>query len=345
LDTLKAIRRFRSSNDGEEKSQPTNIRRGKGIACMHYGIGYTAVRNPSPVDLELSKEGIVTIYSGAVDMGQGPATIFRQMVVEDLGVPFERTRVSLADTDLSQNSLTTCASRTTYYSGNAIRMAASRLNKIILDTLSCLSNQECTSFVLDRDHLRSGDFDITLSRFHKYCTDNGISLRTEGLCDPDVTGLTENGEGSPYATYAYATQMADVEVNLETGNVKVLRVVSAHDVGKAINPLLIEEQIEGAVLQGLGYALMEDYRQEDTVDFKNYKIPRFPDTPEIVSMLLETEDPSGPFGAKGVAECALIPTAVSITNAIANAIGAKITQIPVKPDHIIDIVKSREKGR
>jgi len=344
LDTLSAVRRFRSGNNLEENGQRADIRRGQGIACMHYGIGYTAVRNPSPVELEFSKEGIVHIYSGAVDMGQGPATIFRQMVVEDLGVPFERTRVTLADTDLCQNSLTTCASRTTYYSGNAIRMAVSRMKKIILDTLSRLSNHECSSFILDGDHIRSGDFHIPLSRFHEFCSDNGIPLRTEGLCDPDVTGLDEKGAGSPYATYAYATQMADVEVNLKTGEVKVLRVVSAHDVGKAINPLLIEEQIEGAVMQGLGYALMEDYRQEKTVDFKNYRIPRFSDTPEIVSIVLENEDPTGPFGAKGVSECALIPTAVSISNAIANAIGARIYKIPVKPNQIKEIVESWKKG-
>ncbi len=344
LDTLSAVRRFRSENKLEENGHRADISRGQGMACMYYGIGYTAVRNPSPVEREFSKEVIVHIYSGAVDMGQGPATIFRQMVVEDLGVPFERTRVTLADTDLCLNSLTTCASRTTYYSGNAIRIAVSKLKKIILDTLSRLSNQECSSFVLDGDYIRSGDFNISLYRFHDYCDSNGIPLRFAGLCDPDVTGLDENGAGSPYATYAYATQMADVEVNLQTGAVKVLRVVSANDVGKAINPLLIKEQIEGAVMQGLGYALMEDYRQEKTCDFKNYRIPKFSDTPEIVSIILESKDPSGPFGAKGVGECALIPTAVSITNAISNAIGKRIFKIPVEANLIKEIVRSRKKG-
>lgn len=195
--------------------------------------------------------------------------------------------------------------------------------------------------MIDDDHLVAGELRIPMTDLYGLFQERGLSLRFRGVFDPGVTGLDENGIGDPYVAYAYATQMADVEVDVETGDVRVLRVVSAHDVGRAINPLLIEEQIEGAVVMGLGYALMEEFVPAKSVDFKKYRIPRFKDAPEIVSLIVEKKDPSGPFGAKGVAECALIPTAASIANAIADALGERVYKLPANRAQIRALLGSK----
>ncbi len=335
-DTLSAIKEYCNKNGktSSHKRAKEHVKRGRGFGSMFYGIGYTATRSPSPVEIEFTEDGFFHIYCGAVDMGQGTATFLRQIAAEDLNVPFSRTRVTLADTDLTLDSQTTCASRTVYYSGNALRQAISSLKETILEVVSDLTDSPIESFVIDEGHVGGGGKRIPIDHFHHVCRGRGIPLKFKGLCDPEVTGLDENGAGSPYAAYAYATQMSDVEVNIQTGEVKVVRVVSAHDVGKAINPLLIEEQIEGAVVMGLGYALMEEFIPGKSFNFGTYRIPRFRQTPEVISLLVEQKDPGGPFGAKGVAECALIPTAASIVNAIADALGKRVQRLPANPGRL-----------
>lgn len=318
------------------------VKRGRGFGSMFYGIGYTATKNPSPIEIDMTQDGSFHIYSGAVDMGQGTATFLRQIAAEDLKVPFDRIKITLADTDLTLDSRTTCASRTVYYSGNALRQAISNLKETISEILSALAGHPIKSLEIGDDYLKAGEFSIPLVHFFQICQARHTSLRFKGICDPAVTGLDKNGQGEPFAAYAYATQMADVEVNVKTGEVKVLRVVSAHDVGRAINPLLIQEQIEGAVMMGVGYALMEEFDPAKSFNFRSYKIPTIQDTFEIVSLIVEEKDPSGPFGAKGVAECALIPTAASVANAIANALGKRICKLPARPAQVRALFGSKE---
>ncbi len=154
---------------------------------------------------------------------------------------------------------------------------------------------------------------------------SGKLLRGEGFFDPETTKLDpKTGQGIPYATYAFATHLAEVEVDTETGRVKVNRIVACHDVGKAIHPKNVRGQITGGVAMGLGFALMEEFVPEETSSFVNYLIPTSKDIPEVIPILVEDEEPTGPFGAKGVGEPALIPTAPAILNAIADAIGQRI---------------------
>jgi len=315
-------------------------KRGRGLGCMFYGIGYTATRNPSPVEIEITEDGFFHIYSGAVDMGQGTATFLKQMAAEDLNAPFGRIRVTLADTDLTLDSRTTCASRTVYYSGNALRQAVSKLKETVLEVLSSLADRSIRSFEIEEDLLKADGYRIRLNEFHRICQERRTSLRFQGICDPAVTQIDQDGQGTPYAAYSYATQLAEVEVDVETGEVKVVRMVSVHDVGKAINPLLIEEQIEGAAMMGLGYALLEEYDPVKSVDLKSYRIPSFKHVFNMTSLIVEEEDPGGPFGAKGVAECALIPTAASIINAVANALGKRPFKLPVHPERIKRLIGS-----
>ena len=163
---------------------------------------------------------------------------------------------------------------------------------------------------------------------------NGDVLAGEGRFDPPTTALDPNGQGAPYATYAFAAQVAQVEVDEALGTVKVLRIVAAHDVGKALNPIQVEGQIQGGALQGLGLALMEEYLPGKTENFHDYLIPTIGDAPAMDCILVEDPEPLGPSGAKGVGEPGLIPTAPAILGAIDHATGVRMRQVPVLPHRL-----------
>ena len=169
------------------------------------------------------------------------------------------------------------------------------------------------------------------------------TLRGEGAFDPFTTRLDPNtGQGIPYAAYAYATHLAEVEVDTETGKVKVRRVVASHDVGRAIHPQNIIGQITGGVAMGVGFALMEEYVPGKSDSFVNYLIPTLKDVPEVIPILVEDREPTGPFGAKGIGEPALIPTAPAILNAIADAIGERIYDLPANLERVRDAAQGRK---
>ena len=163
---------------------------------------------------------------------------------------------------------------------------------------------------------------------------DGHVLSGVGTFDPPTTPLDENGQGVPYATYAFAAQFAVVEVDLELGTTRVLRIMAAHDVGRAINPTLVEGQIHGGIAQGLGLALMEEYLPGVTENLHDYLIPTFGDMPKIETILIEDPEPTAAFGAKGVGEPGLVPTAPAILGAIHDATGVRIHKLPATPDRV-----------
>jgi CO/xanthine dehydrogenase Mo-binding subunit len=173
-------------------------------------------------------------------------------------------------------------------------------------------------------------------------TDGDIVLAGLGTWDPPTTALDENGQGTPYATYGFAAQMAEVEVDTVLGTVKVLAMVAAHDVGRAVNPTLVEGQIHGGIAQGLGMALMEAFVPGRTENLHDYLIPTAGDMPPIKTYLIEDRDPEGPYGAKGVGEPALIATAPAILSAIRHATGARLTRIPVLPHRLWAALREKE---
>ena len=176
--------------------------------------------------------------------------------------------------------------------------------------------------------------------------EDGVVLCGEGTFDPPATALDENGQGEPYGTYAFAAQMAMVEVDVELGTTKVTRIVAAHDVGKAINPAQVEGQIQGGIAQGLGLALMEEYLPGRTENLHDYLIPTVGDMPPIEVILVEDPDPNGPQGAKGVGEPGLVPTAPAILAAIKSATGVRVHQVPATPDRLrAAILNQRDLGR
>jgi aldehyde oxidoreductase len=172
----------------------------------------------------------------------------------------------------------------------------------------------------------------------------GLVIQVEETFDPPTTTLDADGQGDPYAVFGYGAHLAEVEVDIALGLVKVVRLVCAHDVGRAINPTLVEGQIEGGAAQGLGMALMEEFFPGRGENLHDYLIPTIGDMPPVESILIEESSSIGPFGAKGIGEQALIPTAPAILNAIHHATGARIRQIPATPDRVLEAIRRVAQG-
>ena len=316
-------------------------RRGAGVACMWYGCGNTSMSNPSSMRVTLSRGGRVLFRNGAQDIGQGSSTIMLQIMAEALGLPMERIDMVVSDSDLTEDAGKSSASRQTFVSGRAARMAGADLRAKML----ALANAGPDAVIaLDGDTLRITGSDgvehaVALGRLPAVEGDeadegDGIVLEGRGRFDPPSTPLDENGQGVPYATYGFAAQVASVEVDLELGTVRPLRIVAAHDVGAAVNPTLVEGQIEGGIAQGIGLALMEEYVPGRTENLHDYLFPTIGDVPEIECLLVEDPEPLGPYGAKGIGEPALIPTAPAILNAVHHAAGVRLRRLPILPHRV-----------
>ena len=306
-------------------------RRGVGVGCMWYGIGNTSMSNPSRMQVGLSPAGTLTLYSGAVDIGQGSNTIMTQIAADALGLPAAQFALVSGDTDLTADAGKTSASRQTFVSGMAAERAGRDLRQQIL-RLANAGPEATLSLVGAKLTVRDGG--------EVRVIDLGVAgpLMGEGTFDPPTTPLDADGQGIPYATYAFAAQIAVVEVDIELGTVKVLRMVAAHDVGKAINPTLVEGQIEGGIAQGLGLALMEEYLPGRTENLHDYLIPTIGDVPEIECILIEDREPLGPSGAKGVGEPGLVPTAPAILGAVHHATGVRARRVPLLPHRLREAI-------
>ena len=320
---------LRAAAEGFNRSAKGPLRRGVGIGCMWYGIGNTSLSNPSIMKVGLGRDGALTLYSGAVDIGQGSNTVMLQICADALGVPVSELRLVAGDTDLTADAGKTSASRQTFVSGNAARLAGEDLRRQIL-RLANVGENATIELAHGKLIVREGSAARTI---------DPASLPADGLMgagryDPPTTPLDGDGQGVPYATYAFAAQLAEVEVDIELGTTKVRRIVAAHDVGRAINPTQVEGQIHGGVAQGLGLALMEEYIPGRTENLHDYLIPTFGDVPEIETILVEDREPLGPYGAKGIGEPALIPTAPAILGAIRHATGVRIRKVPATPDRV-----------
>jgi CO/xanthine dehydrogenase Mo-binding subunit/aerobic-type carbon monoxide dehydrogenase small subunit (CoxS/CutS family) len=309
---------------------------GEGVASMWYGIGNTALSNPAEVRVELEPDGRVHLYTSAADIGQGSSTILCQLLAETLGCDVGAVRLTAADTRLTPESGKTSASRVAFIVGNAVRDAGAALGKTVTGEGAAL-----LGVAPDRVRLRAGRVERTdgrgavgLDAVARALRERDGQWSVRGWFDPQTTPLDADGQGAPYQTYAFATQLAQLYVNRRTGEVRVRRVIAAHDLGRAINPQAAEGQIEGGVVMGLGFALTEEYVPGRTLNFSTYLIPTALETPEVVTILVETADPFGPFGAKGVGEPAMIATAPAVLNAISRAIGRRIRRLPATPERV-----------
>ncbi|MBI5569368.1 MAG: xanthine dehydrogenase family protein [Desulfomonile tiedjei] len=324
-----------------------HIRRGVGIGSMMYGIGNTGQQNPATAHLELTLDGGVVLYSGAADVGQGSSTVLAQIAAAELGLQPEAIRTVIADTLLTTSAGATSASRQTYISGNAVLDAARKLKEVLLTEAADMLKFDRAKVILEHGSVRAvrdADRSVSFAEIARRCHKLGMPLKWQGFFDPDTTPLDlETGQGVPYATYAFATHVAEVSVDTLTGEVRCLRVVAAHDVGKAVNPQGVHGQICGGVAMGIGFALMEEFVPGQTESLKDYHIPSAADMPEVIPIIVEDPEPTGPFGAKGVGEPALVPTAPAILNAIADALGVRIYDLPAGLERVLQAALSARK--
>ena len=310
-------------------------RRGVGIACMWYGCGNTSMSNPSSMRVTLSRDGRVVFYNGAQDVGQGSSTVMLQIMAEALGLPIEQIDMVVSDTDLTEDAGKSSASRQTFVSGRAAQRAGADLRAKILALVNAGPD---ASLRLEGRELRiiggnGVEHTVALGRL-PVVEGEDVVLEGRGVFDPPTTPLDENGQGIPYATYGFAAQIVSVEVDPELGTVALRRIVAAHDVGAAVNPVLVEGQIEGGIAQGIGLALMEEYVPGRTENLHDYLFPSIGDVPEIECLLVEDPEPLGPYGAKGIGEPALIPTAPAILNAVHHATGVRLRRLPILPHRV-----------
>ncbi len=313
--------------------RPDALRRGVGIACMWYGIGNTVIANPSEMEIGLRPDGRFVLFNGAVDIGQGTYTIMPQIAADALGVPLALIDQTVSDTALTLDGGKSSASRQTFVSGNAARLAGEDLRAQLQRLLGV---GDSALLRLEGPVLTSGEgvhrASVPLSSLP--VDERGLVAVGRGRFNPPTVALDADGQGVPYATYGFAAQFAEVEVDIELGTVRVLAIHAAHDVGRAINPTQVEGQIHGGIAQGLGLALMEEYHAGRTDNLHDYLIPTAGDMPPVTVHLIEDPEPLGPQGAKGVGEPALVATAPAILNAIRDATGARLEEVPVTPDRM-----------
>lgn len=306
-----------------------------GTACLHPGMV-----EGSGATVRLNLDGTIDVVSGATDLGTGIATALAQVAAETLGVPVDHVRVVLGDTDVTPFDAGSHASRTMFNAGNAVARAAADARQQILDVAASLLEAS------------PADLEVCNGRVEvKGVPDVGIGLAELAMkAYARVTEIIGKGYAPQANAPPYAAHFAEVAVNTETGEVKPIRYVAVHDVGRAINPTTVEGQIEGAVFHGIGYALSEDLIVDPVTgsalnaSFMDYKVLTAADMPELTTILLEDPDPDGPFGAKGIGEVGLPPVAGAIANAIYDATGARVTQLPMTPERVLQAIRAAGDG-
>ncbi len=295
--------------------------------------------------VQIEKDGSVIVAVGNTEMGQGARTVLAQVASEALGIPYEKVDVIPSDTTRIPDSGPTVASRTTVMSGNAILNAChplrQRIDKVVRMVLK--------GRPLDKVNAGNGYYrlagkkrKVSYQEVIEKCYALREHMASQGWYKVQGTSFDrKSGRGDAYFTYTFSTMACEVEVDMETGQVQVLRFISSHDIGKAVNPQLAEGQIQGGALQGIGYALMENLVLKDGIilnpNFTGYTIPTAKDTPELVSIIVEKPYPEGPYGAKGLGEPPLICAAPAVTNAIFNATGIRVRKIPAIPEEILEL--------
>jgi CO/xanthine dehydrogenase Mo-binding subunit len=319
----------------------TDMRYGAGVACMWYGIGNTVIANPSTMTIGLRNNGRFMLYNGAQEIGQGTYTIMPQIAADAIGVPITLIDQIHGDTDRTCDAGKSSASRQTFVSGNAAKFAAEDLKRQLCERLGMSA---MAMIALEGATLvgREGDTEKRLALAMLAADGNGDVAVGSGTFNPPTVPLDADGQGVPYATYGFAAQIAEVEVDVALGTVKVLHVHAAHDIGRAVNPTQVEGQIHGGVAQGLGLALMEEYISGKTDNLHDYLIPTIGDVPPITTHLVEDPEPLAPYGAKGVGEPALIATAPAIFGAIRHATGVRVDVAPCTPDRLRRLIKEKQ---
>ncbi|OGO29244.1 MAG: hypothetical protein A2W33_02090, partial [Chloroflexi bacterium RBG_16_52_11] len=319
---------------------------GTGIAAIWYPTGLSGGGDPSQAMVKMQTDGSVDVLIGSVDIGQGARSVLRQIAAEELGVPIELVNVTLVDTDSSPLDTGTFASRITHQTGNAVLQAAREARQVLFEVAAGQLGVAAEQLTLQDGMVVVRDFPeqaipIADVASHAVWNDRRLIAGRGSFGWPPANIDPETGAGEPLHNMAYGATVANVEVDIETGEVKVLKLVSAYDCGKAINPLLVEGQIDGGAAGGLGAALLEElHPYYPTLDhyptgFFSYMVPTARDVPALDAVVVEMNSISGPYGAKGIGEMTANSQAPAIINAIYDAIGVWITDLPATPEKIL----------
>jgi xanthine dehydrogenase molybdenum-binding subunit len=289
-------------------------------------------------EVELYENGMLEVRTSSAELGQGLVTVLQMIVAQEFGVPTSQVRALVMDTDLTPDGGPTTASRQTYVSGNAALYAARALREAIATTLAEKYDRPPESIHFVEGLAQVNGHSVPLGEVVKVMKAEGRQPKALYEYWAPVTKPLGQG-GDMHFAFSFAAQAAEVEVDTLSGEVKVLRIIAANDVGRAINPLGLQGQVEGGVMMGLGNALTENFIVEEgrvfTDRLARYRMPSITHTPEIISLVVEHPVESGPYGAKGVGEIVSIPTTPAITNAIYNAVGVRIDHLPVDQAEIV----------
>ncbi|MBI5480189.1 MAG: xanthine dehydrogenase family protein [Deltaproteobacteria bacterium] len=350
LDSAAKRSRYEEKRAAKKGESGRRVKRGLGMASMlHVGGGAKIYRSDGCGSvLSIDDFGKVTLVTGSTDIGQGSETVLAQIVAEVLGVHLDRVKVVNSDTDVKPWDVGVHASRTSYVAGNSAMMAATQAREKLLKAAAEQHRLPVEELSLADNAVmhtpKSGvakklePIDRLVRSLH--FSDRAELLITQAYFEPGSVKQDKEFRGNVSPTYAFGTHVVEVEVELDTGLVKVLGVWAAHDVGKVLNALGIEGQIEGGVVMGLGYALTEQLKIERgkvlNPAFRDYHLLTAPEVPPIDCDYIETEDPTGPFGAKGVGEAPAICVAAAIANAVYDATGVRFTALPLTPERVLD---------
>ena len=322
---------------------------GRGIGCNRHPYGRTIwFRDRASAWLSLQADGTLLIRSGITDLGAGQAASLCQIAAEVLGTPLDGISIYIGDSALNPPAGGTFATRQLYMSGNAVLAAARELRDRIAPVAAELLGVPAGDLVFADGAVRPagpppGGVSLTLAELAAACEQRGVHTAHLSIWRAEAGSFDpRTGQGDSFPDYTYGTHAAEVEVNVETGEVTVLRYAACHDVGRAINPMRVEGQIQGGAMQGLGYALTEDLGIEDgyvqSTLFANYLIPNSYDFPDVQVDIIESGEGKGPLGARGIGEPPIGNVAAAIASAVHDAIGSRPTRLPITPERVLALL-------
>jgi CO/xanthine dehydrogenase Mo-binding subunit len=331
---------------------------GRGFATIEYPTGMNQNGDPSQAWIKLKPDGRVDVFSGTVDIGQGSKTVHTQIVADTLGVPYDWVTMDNTNTDSSAVCTGTFASRGTFIGGNAVRLAAERVRERVLDIASRELEIDAGDLEINEGEVvakgapnrKVSVSEIAGAATYSYgelISGQGTALKPLAEINDDDGSVTME----PHSAISYAACVADVEVDDETGEVTVTKMVSVYDVGRAINPLLVEGQIEGGAMMGIGLGLLEEsYPHYPSAEhrgeqFGSYLAPAIEQLPDLQNVILENPSADGPFGAKAIGEMANNAQPPAIAAAIHDAVGVWVTEMPASPERVLRAIKAKAEPR
>ncbi len=330
----------------------SRTKRGRGMAASWYGIARTATIDRAGAWAEIDDGGTGKVVTGVTEIGEGILTVLAQIAADEMGIRPQDITIGDNDTSRSPEAAHAGATRQTYMIGNSVALASREARTVLFEEIADhwqVPIEQISAFN-GEIWAKNTNLKINMKEAVEICKGRGVVPVGSASFTAHGTGLDPvTGAGRPWQAYVFGSQVAEVEVDTWTGEVQVLGIWAAHDVGRAINPRGVEGQIEGGIVQGLGQALMEEYITEKghtiTHGFAKYILPTSLDIPQINSIIVEDPDPKSPLRAKGIGEPALVPTAPAIMNAIYDAIGIRIKSLPATPEKILHALKNHVPGR